>query len=182
MDLTRKSLDVAKKALEFEKIAMMDPLTGAYNRTKFEKVIEDEEERILRYKISFYSIIMIDIDNFKFVNDTYDHNAGNSILKDFVSIAKKNLRKNDKLFRWGGEEFIIFLPQTECKNAFVVADKIRNIIANHTFEHVPNRITCSFGVSAKRDIDDKVLEIIKRADTALYTAKRSGKNRVESSC
>ena len=182
MDLTRKSLDIAKRVLEFEKIAMMDPLTQAYNRTKLEKVIEKEEERIIRYKISFYSIIIIDIDDFKSINDTYGHNAGDSILKEFVSHTQKFLRKNDILFRWGGEEFIIFLPQTNCKNAVIVAEKIRNIIANHLFKDGPERITCSFGVSTKRSVNDNVLDIIQRADNALYIAKRNGKNRVESSC
>lgn len=182
MDLTRKSLDIAKKAIEFEKIAMMDPLTQAYNRAKFEKVIEAEEERISRYKISYYSIIIIDIDNFKLINDTYGHNVGDNILKDFVANVQKYLRKNDMLFRWGGEEFIIFLPQTECMKAIIAAEKVRNVIEKYRFGYGPKSITCSLGVSGKRDMSDDITNIIKRADSALYTAKRGGKNRVESSC
>ena len=178
MELSRQTMDIAK---EFEKIAKMDPLTKAYNRMKFDEVIESEESRIKRHGISFYSIIMSDIDNFKQINDLYGHTVGDNILKEFTEIIEKNIRKNDMLFRWGGEEFIIFLPQTECKNAFVVAQKIRKIVEEHNFTG-PDNITCSFGISAKIDYEDKITNIIKRADEALYVAKRNGKNRVESSC
>jgi len=178
MELSRQTMDMAK---EFEKIAKMDPLTHAYNRIKFDEIIKVEESRIERYDISFYSIIMIDIDNFKEINDTYGHTVGDYILKEFVSVVKSHIRRNDMLFRWGGEEFIIFLPQTECNNALIVAEKVRKIVDNHDFEKI-GQVTCSFGVSAKRDMGDNITDIIKRADEALYTAKRNGKNRVESSC
>ena len=178
MELSRQTMDMAK---EFEKIAKMDPLTHAYNRIKFDEIIKVEESRIERYDISFYSIIMTDIDNFKEINDTYGHTVGDYILKEFVSVVKSHIRRNDMLFRWGGEEFIIFLPQTECNNALIVAEKVRKIVDNHDFEKI-GQVTCSFGVSAKRDMGDNITDIIKRADEALYTAKRNGKNRVESSC
>jgi len=179
MELSRQSMDMAR---EFEKIAKMDPLTHAYNRVKFDEVVDIEESRIKRYNASFYSIVMLDIDNFKEINDTYGHTIGDNVLKSLVSIIENNIRKNDILFRWGGEEFIIFLPQTECKNSVIAAQKICDLIANHSFKDGPKSITCSFGVSSKRDMNDCILDIIKRADNALYTAKRKGKNRVESSC
>ncbi|RUM46223.1 MAG: hypothetical protein DSY46_00415 [Hydrogenimonas sp.] len=181
LELTRQSFDLAKKAVELEKIAMIDPLTHAYNRAQFEKTIEKEEERIRRYNTSFYSLILIDIDNFKKVNDTYGHDIGDSVLKGFVANIQCYLRKNDILFRWGGEEFIIFLPQTSCQNAIIVAEKVRAIIEKQPFKG-PGHVTCSFGVSAKRAIDDDVTSIIKRADIALYRAKQNGKNRVEADC
>ena len=181
LELTRQSFDLAKKAVELEKIAMIDPLTHAYNRAQFEKIIEKEEERIRRYDASFYSLIIIDIDNFKKVNDTYGHDIGDSVLKGFVSNIECYLRKNDILFRWGGEEFIIFLPQTSCHNAIIVAEKVRKIIEQQHFKG-PGHVTCSLGVSAKRNMDDGVTSIIKRADIALYRAKQNGKNCVESDC
>jgi len=178
IELSRQNIDIAK---EFEKIAKMDPLTRTYNRMKFDEVIESEESRIKRHNISFYSVVMVDIDNFKEINDTFGHTTGDNILKNFASVTEECIRKNDILFRWGGEEFIIFLPQTECKNAVVAAEKVRNLIESYNFEG-PGRVTCSFGVSAKRDMQDSIENIVKRADEALYMAKRSGKNIVKSLC
>ncbi len=175
LELTRTNF---QKAVELEQLALRDPLTNAYNRTKFYKEIEREESRIERNDISFYSIIMIDIDDFKSINDTYGHSMGDLVLKEIVSNIQKNLRKSDMLFRWGGEEFIIFLPQTNSENVKIVAEKIRIIISSIKFD-IKKMVTCSFGVSIKKSKEDDIELILKRADNALYKAKKEGKNRVE---
>ena len=175
LELTRTNF---QKAVELEKLATHDPLTNAYNRTKFYKEIEKEESRIERNDISFYSLVMIDIDDFKFINDTYGHDMGDLVLKDIVSNIQKKLRKTDMLFRWGGEEFVILLPQTNIENAKIAAEKIRKVIPSIPF-NMKKSITCSFGVSAKKSKKDNAELILKRADNALYKAKREGKNRVE---
>jgi len=161
-----------KKAIE--EISQRDKLTQAYNRLKLDEVIEMEMERSKRYN-SIFSVIIMDIDYFKKVNDTYGHLVGDQVLIQTVEILQSHLRKLDTLGRWGGEEFMIVCSDTDANGATILATKLKEAMDNHQFETVGN-ITGSFGVV--QYIDDDKYNIIKCCDDALYKAKKDGRNRV----
>ena len=152
-----------------------DPLTGAKNRLAFMERITEEIERAKRYEAPL-SIIMFDIDHFKKINDTYGHNVGDNVLKEMVKIVEEHLRKSDNLFRTGGEEFIIILPNTDIEKAEIVAEKIREAVCKTKFEKV-GRVTISIGVTQVTEDDDEDT-VTSRVDEALYRAKNTGRNRV----
>ena len=160
---------------ELEKLATTDKLTGISNRLKFDQQLQHEIERAKRYKINL-SLIMFDVDNFKMVNDTYGHIAGDHALKMIANLADKNKRSVDILARWGGEEFIILQSDSNNDAAIILAERIRENIENYKFEKT-GKITSSFGVTHFKENDDAD-SFIKRADEALYKAKKTGKNRV----
>ena len=147
-----------------------------YNRTYFNKELKKEISKYKRDDISFCFII-IDIDFFKKINDSYGHQVGDEILTELTSIIKKRSRTTDTLARWGGEEFVQLLPSTTFENAKLIAENIRIMIQEHTFSN-SIKITCSFGISQIRE-EDSNEDLIKRADVALYIAKSKGKNSVE---
>jgi diguanylate cyclase (GGDEF)-like protein len=153
-----------------------DALTGLHNRMKLDEALEDETNRARRYHSGF-AIIMLDIDNFKKVNDTYGHLAGDEVLKRVADLIKESLRKTDTPGRWGGEEFLVLLPQQDGSSARIVAEKLRVAIEAADFPDF-GVITASFGVTDLTP-DDTVATLVKRADEALYRAKELGKNRVE---
>ncbi len=161
---------------ELKKLASTDRLTQAYNRLKFEEIITREIERVKRYNQSL-SMAMLDIDYFKKVNDTYGHLAGDYVLKTIADIVRENIRKIDYLVRWGGEEFMIISPETDLERAKELAERIRKVIENYSFDKV-QKVTVSFGVSQFKE-DDTEDDFIKRVDDAMYKAKTSGRNRVE---
>lgn len=165
---------IKNRADMLEQKANLDSLTGAYSREKFNELYEIEFRRSQRY-INSLSLLFLDIDHFKEINDTYGHDLGDQALIQFVKIIQENIRQYDVLARWGGEEFILMLPQTDMSAAFKIAEKLRKQISNHTFETI-GTITCSIGVSMLQKNDD-IHSLIKRADNALYKAKRSGRNR-----
>ena len=158
-----------------EKLSVTDQLTQLYNRLKLESVFADEIHRASRYGEPF-SVIMLDIDHFKSVNDTFGHEVGDKTLIDIAKILKQNSRTTDIVGRWGGEEFVVILPHTNLKSAFEHANLLRAQIETHSFE-VIEKATSSFGVSCYVD-GDSAKSILKRADDALYDAKNSGRNRV----
>ncbi len=163
----------------------IDPLTGTFNRGAMEEDLTLEFARSKRYKRPF-SIVMADIDFFKKVNDTYGHAVGDDVLRSFTRLIKKGIRESDTLYRYGGEEFLILLRETELGPAGVVAERLRRGIEGHVLKskddgRVEIRITASFGVAAWRDSDSTYMDIIDRADKALYCAKQSGRNQVVSS-
>ncbi|SHO80857.1 hypothetical protein MNB_SV-15-507 [hydrothermal vent metagenome] len=162
--------------IEFEKKAYTDILTNIYNRTYFEQKFQ-EEINLHRMSNSFLSFIILDIDKFKDINDTYGHQMGDNILKDLAKIINSNKRELDTFARWGGEEFVLILEHTNIKYAQIIANKLRNIIKTHNFKNNIS-ITCSFGVAELKP-DDTHESIIRRADQALYRAKENGRNRVE---
>jgi diguanylate cyclase (GGDEF)-like protein/PAS domain S-box-containing protein len=129
---------------QLESLATLDMLTGALNRRKFEYFVWLEIEKWEEYDSTF-SIIMFDIDNFKKINDVNGHRKGDVILKDITSLIVGTLRETDRLFRWGGDEFIILLPDLTMKNALVVAEKVRNTIENYTFGLEGLAVTVSLG-------------------------------------
>jgi len=155
---------------ELENRAYFDALTKVYNRYGFNKHLNELSNKK-------FSLIFCDIDHFKKINDTYGHDAGDMVLKKVASILKKNLRKNDIIGRWGGEEFLILLPETELENAKKVAEKLRKTIEKENF-NIPQQVTCSFGISEHQENED-IESTIKRADELLYKAKNGGRNKVE---
>lgn len=160
---------------EQEHLATTDQLTGQANRGRFVEICGNEIRRIERNGQPL-SLVMLDIDHFKRVNDFHGHLAGDSILAGLSALVAKAIRSTDLLARWGGEEFVLLLPDTAVPGAAEVAEKVRARIAEHSFPTV-GRVTLSFGVAGYRPGDD--LEILlKRADNALYEAKRTGRDRV----
>lgn len=153
---------------------LFDPLTKAYNRRYFTEVINHEIEKVRRSKGRF-SLIMLDIDHFKSVNDIYGHTVGDHVLKEMVQVIKKNIRKYDIVSRIGGEEFTILLPNTEIEYAYGLAERIRKSIEEYKFIDDYN-ITVSLGITHYEN-GDTLDTILKRSDDALYTSKNSGRNR-----
>jgi diguanylate cyclase (GGDEF)-like protein/PAS domain S-box-containing protein len=160
---------------EMEHIASTDKLTGAYNRHKFEELFVLEVERSRRFMLPL-SLIIIDIDNFKSINDSYGHDIGDEILKEVANVLQEKIRQVDILARWGGEEFLVLAPNTDHDNVQILAEKLRLTIENHHFNEVKN-ITISLGVSTLKETDT-LTELFKRADQGLYYAKEHGKNQV----
>ena len=161
---------------KLEYLATIDGLTGLFNRSRIENNVNEEVERAERYKRGL-SIILLDIDHFKIVNDDYGHHVGDAVLREFASIIKDGIRKVDAVGRWGGEEFIIILPETNIKEAENIAEQIRKKIENHIFTVIKHK-TSSFGVSEYIQGDNSQ-SIINRADKALYRAKDCGRNKVQ---
>jgi len=161
---------------KIEKLSITDQLTQLYNRHKLEDSFVIEIERAKRYKHSL-SMIILDIDYFKSVNDEYGHDIGDTTLKSVASLLKNSIRLTDIVGRWGGEEFIIIVPETNLEQAMQLAEKIRLEIQSYSFEEIGHK-TASFGVSTYMFLDTKE-QLIKRADEALYKAKENGRNRVE---
>jgi diguanylate cyclase (GGDEF)-like protein len=122
------------------------------------------------------SLIIIDIDNFKSINDSYGHDIGDEILKEVANVLQEKIRQVDILARWGGEEFLVLAPNTDHDNVQILAEKLRLTIENHHFNEVKN-ITISLGVSTLKETDT-LTELFKRADQGLYYAKEHGKNQV----
>ncbi len=163
------------KNRELERLSTTDHLTQAYNRLKTDELMRGEFDRARRYQ-RYLSIIMIDIDHFKEVNDRHGHQTGDSVLKEVVQILKENIRKSDFLGRWGGEEFLIVCPETDLPKARFIAEKLRRKIEDFNFSIVKHK-TASFGVASFKPDDDEE-SIIRRADESLYFAKNNGRNRV----
>jgi diguanylate cyclase (GGDEF)-like protein/PAS domain S-box-containing protein len=163
---------------ELKKTATIDKLTKAYNRVKFEEIIAIEMERATRYNHPL-SILIIDIDDFKNVNDTCGHLAGDYVLKAISDILQSHMRKINHLIRWGGDEFIIVPVETGLDGASIFSERLRQAIDSFDFGKAGN-ITVSIGIALfnKDDTEDTFL---KRADDALYKAKASGGNCVEAS-
>nr|WP_321267869.1 bacteriohemerythrin [uncultured Sulfurimonas sp.] len=178
--LNKKELEIQqqqKKNTQLEEMAFIDPLTGTINRRKFEELSQKELERSTRYK-SDLSFLMLDIDHFKNINDTYGHAVGDEVLKHFASICLNMVRNIDIVARVGGEEFIVMLPETASKGAFIFAERFRKEIFDSTVIIEDDKInyTVSIGISMLND-DQSVNTILQRADKALYKAKESGRNR-----
>ncbi|MCW8929474.1 MAG: diguanylate cyclase [Gammaproteobacteria bacterium] len=162
---------------KLEIISVTDKLTQIYNRVKLDEILEQQEALYKRYK-QMYSIMIVDIDFFKRVNDEYGHQAGDQVLIEFSMILREHIRKTDILGRWGGEEFIIISPKTNLNDAFVLAEKLRILIQNYSFSSVGS-VTASFGLSERNNDKYSTLdEMVSHADQALYTAKKEGRNRV----
>jgi diguanylate cyclase (GGDEF)-like protein len=160
---------------EFKFLAEIDSLTGVYNRRKIEEILSRESERSKRYG-NTVSLMLIDIDNFKDVNDTYGHQMGDEVLKRIARIIRQNLRRTDSVGRYGGEEFLVILPETEVQKAIKAGERIRKAVESERFRF--GKVTVSVGVTVLKSTDD-FGTLFNRLDRAMYLAKERGKNRVE---
>ena len=163
--------------VRYEKEAYTDYLTGIQNRAKFESQLHEEIYRSKRYHQPL-SLVLIDIDNFKLVNDTFGHDTGDIVLKMFAEILSNNIRSIDILARWGGEEFVILCPHTEISGALILAEMLRTKIAEYEFETVGHK-TASFGVTQYIEGQSQQA-FFAQVDQALYNSKMAGRNRVSS--
>ncbi|MBC3887382.1 diguanylate cyclase [Acetobacterium paludosum] len=172
----QKILEQQKK---LESAAYYDDLTGLINRRKWIELLKEEYERMKRYH-HLSSMLLLDIDNFKGINDQYGHPAGDRILQEIATLVKNELRICDRIGRWGGEEFIILLVETPIKNGIAVAEKIKNEIEEMSIQIESHliKVTISIGV-ASLDCEKDFSTSYKKADQALYLAKNNGRNRVE---
>ena len=157
-------------------LSQTDYLTKVFNRVRFMEMASYEFDRAERYGSTF-SIVMIDIDFFKKFNDSYGHNLGDEILVELSNLITKNLRKTDLFARWGGEEFVCLLPDTDAHGALTLAENIRKKVEEKHFYHI-GHITISLGVYQMSSRDVFVGDIIEKADKALYKSKNSGRNKV----
>jgi diguanylate cyclase (GGDEF)-like protein len=156
-----------------------DPLTGASNRRAGEARLEQAFSRWRRYGRSFV-VLMIDCDHFRAVNDRCGHDAGDAVLVALVRLCRETLRETDVTIRWGGEEFLLLLPETSCDAALSVAERVREAIEAVKVEQNGNviRITASIGVAEAAESDRGAEEAVGRADRAMYRAKSAGRNRI----
>jgi diguanylate cyclase (GGDEF)-like protein len=168
--------ELTKEKLILQGLSSRDSLTGLFNRFKLEEAFEYEQKQSNRYETDL-SIIMIDIDDFKSVNDTYGHNIGDVFLKEIAEILKTSFRDVDTVGRWGGEEFLILLPKTNLEDSKQIAEKVRKEIELHKFTEIGNK-TASFGVATHSN-NESLSSLLNRADKALYAAKENGRNSVE---
>jgi len=182
MKLEKLTSELEEKNAYLEEIANLDGLTQIYNHRYFQESLDKEISRSIRQENEL-SLILADIDNFKKFNDFYGHQAGDYVLKELASLCSEVIREYDLIARYGGEEFVFVLPETNQVDALIVAEKVRAAVEQHPFHYEGDdyRVTSSFGVAIFSGVGNpmKKTELIERADKALYTAKKKGRNRVE---
>ncbi|MEH6590039.1 MAG: diguanylate cyclase [Halioglobus sp.] len=177
-EVAQRTLDLSQANERLAQAARHDPLTGVLNRRGFTEQAETEMKRASRNSREF-TVMLADIDNFKLFNDTYGHACGDHVLRRVSDMLSSHMRDVDRVARWGGEEFIFLLPETDADGAAVLAEKLREDIAANLFEFAGERmgVTLTFGVAVHRK-EEKLDNTIARADTALYHGKKRGRNRV----
>lgn len=165
----------------FEKIAKTDILTGALSRYSFQMQYEHEYERYKRTRRPF-SLIMFDIDDFKQVNDRFGHQVGDCVLRELCSCVRHELRSIDLLCRWGGEEFVIIIPETPKEEIATIAERIRQRVETYDFR-LGRPVTISIGgIEVNDECGEERDAFLTKVDEALYTSKREGKNRTNICC
>ena len=169
----KKPLIVEEEISKYKKMAYYDQLTGVYNRHKLKEIAKELDKKKVPYGLLFF-----DIDDFKKVNDTYGHDVGDAVLQSFTTVMQKNTRKEDYFARWGGEEFLLLIEESNLQNIEQQAEKLRNIVELHSFDTVEH-ITISIGLSCSCH-NEEFEQTLKKVDIAVYQAKTSGKNRVVS--
>jgi len=165
---------------EAQRLATIDPLTGAWNRRTFHEIAEREMARARRAGQPL-SIVMLDIDHFRAVNEKHGHKVGDEVLARFADVVRSALRKEDMVVRYGGEEFVVLLPEVPGPGAVVVAGRIRRAVAGTEIEAAGGKftLTASLGVAARLDEGpESIDELLDRAGSALALAKERGRNRV----
>ena len=169
------TLELSKK---YQQLALLDPLTKLSNRRNAQLLLQQERSRVTRNQ-SCASVLICDVDHFKQVNDEHGHSAGDIVLMELAKIFTHTIRHQDNVARWGGEEFLFILPQTNAPNAHVIAEKLRNAVAHHEFKVNDKKlkVTLSFGI-AEIDTHQDIDQTINIADKHLYTAKNTGRNQV----
>lgn len=164
---------------KLEQLATTDTLTGLNNRKRVMSILRDHYEYYRRYETAF-SVLMLDVDHFKLVNDTYGHQAGDTILKQVAELFNENLRNVDSAGRYGGEEFLVILAESGVDESIQAAERIRKAVASHLFIHADQEIQVhiSVGIGRIHKQDGDEHQVVRRADMALYRAKNEGRNRV----
>ena len=164
---------------EKEFMSVLDGLTGLYNRRQFEISLEQEFNRTKRHPSNF-SLAILDIDFFKKVNDTYGHQYGDYVLKTVATLMKQSFRKTDLLYRYGGEELVMIMPETAIEGAMIPVQRLRRLIEEYDFDYngVKSKVTASIGLTMNYSEFSTSADILKSADEALYKAKEEGRNRV----
>ena len=164
---------------EKEFMSVLDGLTGLYNRRQFEIGLEQEFNRTKRHPSDF-SLAILDIDFFKKVNDTYGHQYGDYVLKTVADLMKQSFRKTDLLYRYGGEELVMIMPETNIEGALVPVQRLRRMVEEYDFEYngVKAKVTVSIGLTMNYSSLNTSADILKSADEVLYRAKEEGRNRV----
>ena len=175
LGVTRDITDRKRMEKEIRRLSETDRLTGLNNRLKLDEVLAREIEQSALRGLPC-SIVLLDIDYFKHVNDTFGHLVGDIVLQDVARMLAQGVRMYDTVGRWGGEEFLMILPGADTDAAAAVAERVREIIASHRFESV-DRLTASFGVATTRG-EMSIVELVVSVDDALYRAKNEGRNRV----
>jgi diguanylate cyclase (GGDEF)-like protein len=176
-DICAAAIQNARYFDRVRQMAYMDGVTGIFNRRYFELRISEEIARSSRHGLTF-SVIMVDIDHFKQLNDEFGHLLGDEVLRQVCGILSQQLRKSDVLSRYGGEEFAIITPETGLESALAVADKLRRVVDGWHFPGVARPVTISAGVAEFPTQGGTRDEVVKSADEALYAAKQTGRNRV----
>jgi len=164
---------------EKEFMSVLDGLTGLYNRRQFEIGLEQEFNRTKRHPSDF-SLAILDIDFFKKVNDTYGHQYGDYVLKTVADLMKQSFRKTDLLYRYGGEELVMIMPETNIEGAIIPVQRLRTMVESYDFEYngVKAKVTVSIGLTMNYSDFLTTADLLKSADEALYRAKEGGRNRV----
>jgi diguanylate cyclase (GGDEF)-like protein len=175
-ELKKSNILLREAKEQLEKTSVTDHLTQIYNRSKLDEVLFSEANRSNRFQHSF-GVILLDVDHFKSVNDTYGHQMGDIVLQEFAEILETHSRKTDTVGRWGGEEFLIICSETDLDGILNLAEKLREEISKYPF-HLKEQKTASFGVSTYK-YGENISNMLKRADDALYNAKKKGRNIVQ---
>lgn len=170
-----RSAELHKMVERLERLATTDELTGLHNRRHFDTVLDFEIRRSSRSRHDI-TLIMIDVDHFKALNDTYGHPCGDAVLRDLAQVLKSTLRSTDIVARYGGEEFVVLLLDTPRQTGLVAAEKLRCAVRDHAFS--PRAVTVSLGVASYPRDASAPEELLARADAALYRAKAAGRDRV----
>jgi len=163
--------------LDAENLARFDALTGVLSRRALLEAFDAEVERAKRYG-SALACLMLDLDHFKTINDTYGHQFGDEVLHRIARVISEHCRTNDHLGRYGGEEFLIILPETRIDGATKFAERVRSAVAETSLDRNEEHITLSIGVAEWRNGDDSTSRLISQADRALLEAKAAGRNRI----
>ncbi len=183
LELERKNLQLEQTNIKLEDMTITDEKTSLFNYRYFKTKLQEEFKRAKRYETPL-SLIMVDLDDFKEINDCLGHQKGDNVLRELAEILHSNARETDFASRYGGEEFSIILPNTDSYMAKQVAERIRQAVSAHQFlkEEKPTTMTISAGISTYPDQQGEIIndnDLIKAADAALYKAKDQGKNRIK---
>ncbi len=174
--MLQHELEAKQHNEKLRRLAIRDGMTGIFNHTYIEQFIADAINRSRRSKIPL-SLLMIDLDYFKRINDSFGHNAGDEVLKELIHVLSTSTRSTDYLGRWGGDELVLLLTDTNLPGAANLAEKLRHLVEEHAFPYCKH-LTISVGASIYQE-GDTTVSLVGRADAAMYRAKRGGRNRVE---
>jgi diguanylate cyclase (GGDEF)-like protein len=178
--LARQNQELDSLNKEFREMAIRDGLTGLFNHRYAKDRLDEEFDRSMRFGREL-TVLFMDLDHFKFFNDTHGHQAGDEILQILAALMMKNVRESDTLARWGGEEFIVIAPETSEEEGGVLAEKIRKAVAEHAFPHADKQplgmVSLSIGMSSRSEQTENAEKLLRFADDAVYAAKDSGRNR-----